>query len=619
MKSVKTLKVTALLASSFTLFLSGCSVEASSSSEEISSVSSNEETTTSSSDVSVSEPEDGWSEYSYTFKNLSANYTIEDSSLNTYYYEDSPLAYVEALQFLNATDGIFDMSAISSFISTDNSVYVIQNTRSYGIYSFAADWENDTITMSNFDFVNSLYPESDETPTYVSHQKVINTYKVGECPVTFDLGAYGYDIVYRNGELLLPYCVANLLFYSANLYNVYFNGEAYYGLSQGETSTLSEEDQNAFRTCSWNNTEASTAVRQMNVDFLIFAMDYFYGLKDYKGIDTFADVITGDLLDELMSSDPAVNADGYIDFIYQTLDEGHSSLSMPSFYNNATDYSFTISAEDLGPWNTQFSSNLNTLYYSLIASIAETYTNDEGETQYSIPPIRFEGNTAILLSTGFALGSTDQIYNEDGTMIEDAYNYDTYYFFKHGFEQIEAYETENNTQIENVILDFSVNTGGAIISMIDTLGFLSDDPVMYTTTNQISGETGTAYYRIDANDDGDYTDNDSYANDYNFYVLTSPVSFSCGNLFPSIVKNMGSATLIGETSGGGTCSVLTLVMPDGTTFNTSSASLSLASPVYQDGILTGSELIEDGITPDIAVSSENFYNDEYLVNLINNN
>ena len=120
---------------------------------------------------------------------------------------------------------------------------------------------------------------------------------------------------------------------------------------------------------------------------------------------------------------------------------------------------------------------------------------------------------------------------------------------------------------------------------------------------------------VDTDGDGDYTD--AYAYDmYDWYVLTSPLTFSAANFFASIVQDVGIATVVGERSGGGTCSVFTLVLPDGTTANISGSRTVLQSPVYEGGVVVGAELVESGIAPDIALERQYFYNDASLVDAI---
>ena len=52
--------------------------------------------------------------------------------------------------------------------------------------------------------------------------------------------------------------------------------------------------------------------------------------------------------------------------------------------------------------------------------------------------------------------------------------------------------------------------------------------------------------------------------------MTSINSFSCGNLVPAALKYSGKATIIGQTSGGGSCVLMACATASGAMFTLSS-------------------------------------------------
>lgn len=356
-------------------------------------------------------------------------------------------------------------------------------------------------------------------------------------------------------------------------------------------------------------------MRRITVNFLNFALDYFYGLKDYKNIDSFGgDVITGELRANLLSADAATHNQAYIDLFQKTLNEMHTSLIKPSFFAGA-DANFDLSGDNMGTAMSDYYS----LYYELSGDMSNSLgipiESSDGSTILSVPLVRFEDNTAFVILNSFTVGTNDQIYNEDGTVSDDARQYDTYYFMQYAMQRIEQYAQENDIIIDNVVLDFTLNGGGSLAAMINTLGFLTNDPVQYVTGNLLSGQTSIEYYDIDTDDDSDYADADAY-DMYDWFVLTSPLTFSAANLFAAIVQDMDIATVIGEQSGGGTCSVFTLVLPDGTTTNISGSSAVFQRLNYEQEVAVGGALIESGITPDIVLDSQYFYGNQAIINAI---
>ena len=77
------------------------------------------------------------------------------------------------------------------------------------------------------------------------------------------------------------------------------------------------------------------------------------------------------------------------------------------------------------------------------------------------------------------------------------------------------------------------------------------------------------YSLINLHLDHEFDEKDLGFTHLNLYCLTSPVSFSCGNLVPCVFKNPNEITLLGRTSGGGSCVVLPMSTACGTGFQMS--------------------------------------------------
>ena len=174
---------------------------------------------------------------------------------------------------------------------------------------------------------------------------------------------------------------------------------------------------------------------------------------------------------------------------------------------------------------------------------------------------------------------------------------------------------QNN--IENIVVDLTTNGGGNLGAMYSAVGFLTNDNINLPSYNTLTKEFRLDYYAIDSDDDGDYKDKDAYTQ-YNWYILTSRNTFSAANYFASVAKNMGIATVIGEKTGGGMCSVMPCILLDGTTFRISSNN-SLRYHYYDDESTQNIYYeIESGIAPDYEIDRENFYDLSYLDKFITN-
>ena len=139
------------------------------------------------------------------------------------------MPYIELEMFITALDGLYDSKDLQSSVSEDSHEYVLQYTGEH-VYTMIANWEKDTIRISSLDFLSSFLQAP--ATNYEAFLQPVAMWKTGESDIVFDLGEYGFDILYHDGQTLFPFYIVNLLFCSFNLYNVYFNGEAYYGIEQ---------------------------------------------------------------------------------------------------------------------------------------------------------------------------------------------------------------------------------------------------------------------------------------------------------------------------------------------------------------------------------------------------
>lgn len=129
--------------------------------------------------------------------------------------------------------------------------------------------------------------------------------------------------------------------------------------------------------------------------------------------------------------------------------------------------------------------------------------------------------------------------------------------------------------------------------------------------NPMTGAMATAVYNVDLNLDHQYGQEDQGLTTKNVCCLTSPVSFSCGNLVPCVFKNSNQVTIIGRTSGGGSCVVLPMSSACGTGFQISGFTrlAFIKNGSFYD--------IDQGAVPDFTISKYmSFYDRERLTEYI---
>ena len=116
--------------------------------------------------------------------------------------------------------------------------------------------------------------------------------------------------------------------------------------------------------------------------------------------------------------------------------------------------------------------------------------------------------------------------------------------------------------IRNIVFDVSSNLGGNSDAVMGILSLMTGKDYL-TGFNELSKQNFRVYFDVDRNLDGVFDEKDSDIRyDFNYAALTSGASFSCGNLFPFLVREAGGM-LIGDRTGGGCCSVQKAVLSEG--------------------------------------------------------
>ena len=160
---------------------------------------------------------------------------------------------------------------------------------------------------------------------------------------------------------------------------------------------------------------------------------------------------------------------------------------------------------------------------------------------------------------------------------------------------IDALEkAQNDPEVKNFIIDISTNGGGStdVVAFLSSL--LCNKPDIYYE-NVLTGQKMKCSYDVDRNLDGKFDEKDKDVKiNLNVGVVTSNYSFSCANLFPSMMKDYGVA-LIGQQSGGGSCCVL---------YNPSAEGFGYRYSTHHSRLnnLKG-ENIDEGIMPDYKLEN----------------
>ena len=406
-----------------------------------------------------------------------------------------------------------------------------------------------------------------------------------------DLGAYGIHMIAQDDGYYVPLQTLDDFTLLRSLISVVFNGQAlfiandeiFFDSNEGHYTEAAEVYYSA------PTGDRSDALAEYSYNELCLALDTFYGLKEVHDITSFREFFWQTGLDEVLSDNDAMDADNalksvidyYFDDLHSVFDE-YSYLAGLNPISNSTG----ISNRKLEAHGDEYSAARDAAYPDGWLKYEEV-----GNTAY----ITFDSFDSNYYGRGYYMA------REDGEVLDDTVQ-----------QIIDAHAqiTRENSPIENVVLDLTNNTGGAVDAAVVVLGwFLGDAP--FSVKNMATGAMSTAVYRADVNLDHQYDEKDTVS-DKNLYCLISPVSFSCGNLVPAALKSSQKVTLIGRTTGGGSCVVQPMSTAYGTVFQ-------ISSPLRMSFLKNGSFYdIDQGVEPDYYIDNiAHLYNREALTEFIN--
>ena len=517
----------------------------------------------------------------YSFINTTDMYIAKKDKITAYYVNDSDFIYVDAKSYLESLEGVFDLSGVT-FSATANTLTIKANDESLTITP-----DGNKISMTNAGVLNIT--ADSETIDFMANTQFENSYNKEGSSINYDLSNYSMNIFKYDDLFLVPFDLINDLYGAANYYNVYFNYDKFYG-TYPYVDSENEYEEDILT----SHKSSTIEMRKHNYNNMAFVFENLYGLKESQGFKSFDDLVGADNKKLLLSTNPDRYNTGYANLFTYKLDEGHSYIVSAGYegseglltfgYGNrllkmVTDYSALMSDSPL--MNAEDNSNCRVTYY---------------------------GDTAMISFSDFLVGSDEDLYDKNGNLASDAYYYDTFYMVKHYLDEAK------DRNIKNIIFDLSLNGGGYIVAFIKALGLITNDNIYYGVEDAITGEIQVEEYSVDADCDGDYKDNDAYT-DFKYYALTSHYTYSAANAFATYIKEKNIGKVIGRKAGGGKCSVLPVVLGDGTSMAISSTNWSGVGFVDEIGnpSVVSYEL---GVDVDITLDLKDFYNLEKINSLL---
>ena len=420
--------------------------------------------------------------------------------------------------------------------------------------------------------------------------------------MVWKLDRYNMKLVSYQGDVYAPYALMQALFISKVGLGMAFNGENYFNsnfmamFSDMGTQTLNDYGK-AYYGGSLGKEKYPVRSESYSKYFygtFLFVMENFYGKLSTLGIEDLDSYLESKGYKEELLSNDAENADSTLARLMNSVfcDGGHTAYT-GSGVDSGMDMTRDISL--MGGLLTQ---DPRFMKKEQVRAALQEKRGNEYKT------VETSGSTAIIRFDKFGLKTNTlgaPVFPSKDDVSEDKTS--TFGVLYNAFEDI-----KESKGIKNVVFDVSLNGGGAVCALGEALGFLTNEEVTFTTYNPVTGAKNIEAVQYDTDLDGDFEDDDSYEGAYDFYILTSSNSFSCGNAFPCIAGDYGYAKIIGQRSGGGDCAVGYAEGSDGSSWQISSTS----SIRHKDG-----SSVDSGAKVDYEIDYENFYDAAYLDSYIN--
>ena len=539
---------------------------------------------------------------------------IRDTEVNLYFFNGGDIPYVALSEYMPFVGDIykddrFSIPAAEYEIQriadnhvlvkrTDNVSFMDINPEEDVIEFVGMDWFTATPGSTSLITVLSVGESGRGGSSNLFEDDGGSYERLGNDIIRFDLSEYDIDLIDHDGECYLPLQTVNDLLVSRNYVLVVYNGEKV--LAGGLSTDLLDEMYDA------PTGTMSEDFAHFNYNELRFLMDAFYGLKPEHDIDSFGDYFSSTgLLADLAGTDPKAFDRALRRLTMKYFDDGHSGLLKQSWMGGEPDPDdldeklevfddFGISVDE-STWSGIRRQLVRLDYYP---DHPEIDPFAEGERPWFYEEV---GDTAIITFDSFAI-NRDNYYAE-----ADLDNpQDTIELIAYAHSRV----TREDSPIKNVVLDLSCNGGGAADAAIFTIAWFKNVGKI-ALRDTLTGAQSVCSYAADINLDGEFDLDDQLPDDVNRYCLISASSFSCGNLVPAAFKGVTGITLLGQTSGGGTCTVLPCTTASGAVFAMSGTR---QISTVKNGSFYNVDL---GVEPDFVLSRmETFYDREALVEYI---
>ena len=517
------------------------------------------------------------------------------------YYEDMPhVAYIAVADFQkmllpSTTIQVSKMAASQYALTSSDGQKAVVNTA------------DETMTFDDYlEFValgvtKGKGIENEDEELYVRDLSQKNT--PATAMVSFNLKKYGIDLRGDGQMVYVPLTTLSDMYSHVFGNHVIFNGEK---IMLANFEKKPADIDAAFFKKPYETVERPADLAAYSYGEMCFVIDHFHGKPGRNAIDQTIqekglDMALNETVRKLLKSTKMNEYIFGLEYLGTMLADGsHTTISpiINSILIGAYDQNAIVALST--KFLVEFEDDYELEYFTVVKNIQRTDGSDMsakkrkellktdtyakvGNTMYCIfddfGPADSEGWTAFYKGTG-PKPTYNPEFKGDITIVTEALD-----------------KAAADSEVKNFVLDLSCNNGGDLSVLVSITNLLAGKSSV-TYENVLTKQRGVIDFEVDGNFDRVFDDKDKAPRypQLNIAILTSRLAYSCGNLLPSQMKDYGYL-IIGEKSGGGSCSIQRMSTAEGLCYQISSARMRLLNEAGEN--------IDKGVEPHIALEVKN--------------
>ena len=388
-----------------------------------------------------------------------------------------------------------------------------------------------------------------------------------------NFGKYGINIIGKEDDIILPLVTASNLFMGPTMLTCFYNKDCIYFIDPNDplcdtNTVIGTLDYYSSVLQYFKDGKRTADEAKFAYGELCFFIDTFYGLPgreylhDAYVADKDLDLVLSDFNDITRKARQLLLSTNEYEYFA-------GQLMLQDFLFDAGHSYSGYGANILYNYFSEVRTNVNKVLEEIPYTIGKTRAARNASTAYQNQLVSAHNNSETT-PNGYIVRGDTLIYRFD-SFNYDIHTWNDYYKnptlenlpndpvgnFKRMLEQYEG-----NKSISNVLVDISTNGGGYGDVVVAFMGLMTGRTYQHSH-DMVNDNYITVHYDFDANFDGVFDEKDKAVKySFNFAILCSAYSFSCGNLLPAQARECG-LMLLGDKSGGGSCAVLDAITAEG--------------------------------------------------------